>query len=82
MTTLMERPATPVQHYPDTHCTVSPVEVVTAPDGRYSELEVAQAYFSLGDRPIPLCDAKHAFVPAWHRNGYRRKDGTVVKGNC
>jgi hypothetical protein len=39
---------------------------------------MAQAYFSMGERPIPLCDAEHTFVPAWHRNKYQRKDGSVA----
>ena len=78
MTTLIERPATASQNCPDTSPVAIPVEVVTAPQRRHSALEVAQAYFLLGERPIPLCDANHAFVMAWHKDGYKRKDGTVV----
>ena len=63
---------------PDTDLWVSPIEVVTAPHGQHSLLEVAQAYFSLGERPIPLCDAEHVAVQPWHKDGYQRKDGTVV----
>ncbi|MDA1129511.1 MAG: bifunctional DNA primase/polymerase [Chloroflexi bacterium] len=78
MTTLIEGPTTASHRYPDTHLAVSPVAVITADSGQHSELEIAQAYFSLGERPIPLCDAKHDLVAAWHKNGYQRKDGTVV----
>ena len=78
MTTPIERPTTSSQRDPDTHVAVNPVEVIIANPGQHSMLEVAQAYFALGERPIPLCDANHAFVSAWHRDGYRHKDGTLV----
>lgn len=56
----------------------SPVEVVSAPHGQHSELEVAQGYFSLGERPIPICDAKHAYVTARHKDGRSRKGGATA----
>ena len=64
----------------DTHVAVGPVKVITAISEQHSELEVAQAYFSLGERPIPVCDAKHAFVSARHIDGYQRKNGSTVSG--
>ena len=78
MTTLIERPTTASQEYPDSHFAVSPGPEITADQGQYSVLEVAQVYFSLGERPIPLCDATHAFITPQHRDGHRRKDGTVT----
>ena len=78
MTTLIERPGTASPNYLDTHLTVSPQPVITADHGQFSVMEVAQAYFSLGERPIPLCDASHACVTPRHRDGYLRKDGTVA----
>ena len=77
MTTLTERPTTGLQHYPDSRVPISP-DAVIAISGHQSMLEVAQAYFLMGERPIPLCDAKHMVVQPWHRDGYSRKDGTVV----
>ena len=59
MTTLIDRPATAPQPAPARYPGFSPVNIITAEPGQYSTLEVAQAYFSLGERPIPLCDAKH-----------------------
>jgi len=32
----------------------------------------------MGERPIPLCDSRHAHAPNWHTRGYRRKDGTFA----
>ena len=52
MTTLMEWPTTASQRYPDMHLTVNPITVTTADLGQYSVLEVVQAYFDLGERPI------------------------------
>ena len=75
MTTLIARPAIASHRYPNTHLAISPVAVITADRGQYSVLEVAQAYFSLGERPIPLCDATHIGVTAQHRDGYQGKAG-------
>jgi hypothetical protein len=78
MTTLMERPTAPVQQPFVNQIETDPLQVIVSALGRYSVLEVAQAYYLLGERPIPLCDPEHAFVSANHVNGYRRKDGTIV----
>ena len=77
MTTLIERPPSPLNDL-DNHVAVDPQAVIAAEHGQYSMMEFAQAYFSLGERPIPLCDAAHFHVSAQHRDGYQRKDGTVV----
>ena len=66
------------QFYPEVDLPSSPVEVIAAPHGQYSDLEVAQAYFSLGERPIPVCDANHVVAQRWHRDGYTRKDGAIA----
>ncbi|MFQ6027287.1 MAG: bifunctional DNA primase/polymerase [Dehalococcoidia bacterium] len=78
MTSLMERPATTSPHDSADHLAIDPVSVITANPGQYSVLEVAQAYFALSERPIALCDPHHKFVSVHHRNGYQRKDGTIV----
>ena len=72
MTTLIARPTTESKSYPDTHPADSPVAVITTQLRQRSVLEVAQAYFSLGEWPIPLCDANHDFVTPQHRDGYQR----------
>ena len=77
MTTLIERPGTASTSNLNRQSGVSPQAVIYADHGQFSVLEAGQAYFSLGERPIPLCDAEHALVTAWHRDGYHRKDGTV-----
>ena len=69
------------QSLPDTPLVVSPLASVTDQHGQNSKFEVAQAYFSLGERPIPLCDPTHAFVTPQHQEGYQRKDGIIV-GPC
>ena len=78
MTTLIERPATVSPSHPDNHFAVSPADVITAIPGYRSALDLSQSYFTSGERPIPLCNGNHAFVSAGHRDGYRRKDGSVV----
>ena len=78
MTTLIERSTTATPTCPSTRLAASPSKVITANPGQYSLLEVAQAYFTLGERPIPLCDANHAFATLHHRNGNQRHDGTIV----
>lgn len=78
MTSLIGRPVfTPRQRYVNV-LDSDPLDVTSADTGRYSVLEVAQAYFAMDERPIPLCDANHAFVSAGHINGYLRQDGTIV----
>ena len=67
MTTLIERPAA-ASYLNDTdeHFAVDPKALISAEHGQSSMMEVAQAYFSLGERPIPLCDASHTQVSAQH----------------
>ena len=70
MTSLLERPVVTTQHSYVNKPVASPVEIIPADAGRYSLLELARAYFAVGERPIPLCDANHAFVSAGHINCY------------
>jgi hypothetical protein len=49
-----------------------------AAPGEGTLLEVAMAYAALGERPIPLCDPRHAFTSKNHRQGYVRPDGASV----
>ena len=60
------------QALPDTPLTVNPVAPVNDQHGQHSKFEIAQAYFSLSERPIPLCDPTHTFVTPQHRDGYQR----------
>ena len=67
MTSLIDRPTATTQRSSIiNHASVNPVAVITADPGRYSVIEVAQAYFALGERPIPLCDPNHASVTPQH----------------
>jgi hypothetical protein len=78
MTTLMERSSAPPQQAYVNQPEAAPAQVIVATPGHYSPLEVAQAYFLLGERPIPLCDPQHAHVSPHHVNGYRRKNRSVA----
>ena len=62
MTSLMERPTAKAQRHHPKHPDVDLVTAITADPGHYSMLKVAQAYSALCERPIPLCDANHAFA--------------------
>ena len=78
MTTIIERPTDASLDSSDSHHGISPVSTITTDLGQVAVLEVDQAYHSLGERPIPICDAKHAFVNSGHIYGYKRHDGTVA----